>query len=808
MKMLLRGTDAIASGWVIANFPDSQPGAVAGLGASFFVKAMYRLRPDDVPIPWSDGAVIGCGDVAPDGNPFHGISYASDWVPYKPFGEFMAVGTAYSPSRTESVAYQVVMQVGSASKSLDVIGDRVWNTSLLGRHSPGPASPVKAVPLDYAHAWGGPKYPYNPVGRGFRTDAMPNLEVPGDHALKYTAEAQPAGFSPIPPSWPQRSSKLRGPDGQWRRHRWPWLPEQFDYSFFNAAPPDQWIDGFFRGDESLQFENMHPEHAVYTTRLPGMRARCFVTKRQSDDDSQPASLCEVPLSLDTLWVDMDQEKLTIVWRGRTPVRSVKLRDVESLLVLLEPLDEPVHPLAHYKAMFAQEPVVAAVPPAMARKRPDFAAMKANLEAKVEEVKHEIAEVEKLAQQAMNGPQMAKIKAAGHVPPPPQEFAAAVAAARESGEKQLARVREALQRNPTATADQVEAAKKASVLLSQGLTDLLALPAQVAAKQAEFDAKIAAAFPPKKVIDRTAFDVEAARRDGFAKAKLRSADFSGLDLSGVSFAGAFLREAKFANAKLCGADLSGANLCDADLSGADLTGARLHHADLQKAIVAGAVWTQTSLTHAKLSRLDLTGADFSGATGQRPDFTEATLASATFCGANLPQAVFRRAILTDADFTHTHLQGADLSFTNATGIRMADSDLSRLRAGHGADFSNADLRRITADGSIWKGSNLAKANFQQATLVRARFPEARLSEVIFDRCDLAHGVFEDAQLRGAVLTNANLLRVAFDRADLTDASLNNANLYEAGFWDAVLLRTRWEGAEAAESLLEQIGGGKR
>ena len=808
MKMLLRGTDAIASGWVIANFPDSQPGAVAGLGASFFVKAMYRLRPDDVPIPWSDGAVIGCGDVAPDGNPFHGISYASDWVPYKPFGEFMAVGTAYSPSRTESVAYQVVMQVGSASKSLDVIGDRVWNTSLLGRHSPGPASPVKAVPLDYAHAWGGPKYPYNPVGRGFRTDAMPNLEVPGDHALKYTAEAQPAGFSPIPPSWPQRSSKLRGPDGQWRRHRWPWLPEQFDYSFFNAAPPDQWIDGFFRGDESLQFENMHPEHAVYTTRLPGMRARCVVTKRHSDDASPPASLGEVPLSLDTLWVDMDQEKLTIVWRGRTPVRSVKLRDVESLLVLLEPLDEPVHPLAHYKAMFAQEPVVAAVPPAMARKRPDFAAMKANLEAKVEEVKHEIAEVEKLAQQAMNGPQMAKIKAAGHVPPPPQEFAAAVAAARESGEKQLARVREALQRNPTATADQVEAAKKASVLLSQGLTDLLALPAQVAAKQAEFDAKIAAAFPPKKVIDRTAFDVEAARRDGFAKAKLRSADFSGLDLSGVSFAGAFLREAKFANAKLCGADLSGANLCDADLSGADLTGARLHHADLQKAIVAGAVWKQTSLTHAKLSRLDLTGADFSGATGQRPDFTEATLASATFCGANLPQAVFRRAILTDADFTHTHLQGADLSFTNATGIRMADSDLSRLRAGHGADFSNADLRRITADGSIWKGSNLAKANFQQATLVRARFPEARLSEVIFDRCDLAHGVFEDAQLNGAVLTNANLLRVAFDRADLTDASLNNANLYEAGFWDAVLLRTRWEGAEAAESLLEQIGGGKR
>jgi uncharacterized protein YjbI with pentapeptide repeats len=808
MRVIRREKESIATGWVIANFPDSQSGVVAGLGASFFVKAIYRLRPGEVPIPWADEPVTGCGDVALDGNPAHGISYGSDWVPYKLCGEFMAVGTAYSPSFTGSVAYQVRMQVGSAAKSLDVIGDRVWNTSLLGLHSPGPASPVKAVPLTYSHAWGGPKYPYNPVGRGFRTHAMPNLEVPGAHALKYTAEAWPAGFAPIPPSWPQRSSKLRGPDGQWRRHRWPWLPEKFDYTFFNAAPPDQWIDGFFRGDESLAFENMHPEQAVFTTRLPGMRARCFVTKRQADDDSQPAVFCEVPLSLDTLWVDMDREKLSLVWRGRTPVRSVKLRDIETLLVLLEPLDEPDHPLAHYEAMIADGRGAAAAQPTRGRERPDFVAMKAELEARVEAVKKEIADAEALAEQVKVGPQMARLKAAGHVPPPPEEFEAAVAAAKRNAEEQLAHLRVSLERNPAATPEQIETAKRASSLLTQGVSDLLALPAQVAAKKAEFDAKMAAAFPPKKVIDRTAFDVEAARREGFAKAKLRDADFTGLDLSGVSFAGAFLREANFARAKLCGADLSGANLCGADLSGTDLTGARLDHADLQRAIVAGAVWKQASLTQSKLTGLDLTRADFSGATGTRPDFTEAILAAATFCGANLPQAVFRKAVLTDADFTHTHLQDADFGFAKASGIRMADSDLSRLRAGHGADFSCADLRRIKADGSIWKGSNLAKANFQQASLVRARFPEARLPEVIFDRCDLAHGVFEDAQLSGAVLTNANLLRVAFDRADLTDASFDNANLYEAGFWDAVLLRTRWEGAEATESLLEQIGGGKR
>ena len=807
MKIICKNKDTIATGWVIANFPDDQPGAGAGLGASFFVKAIYRLRPDEVPIPWADGPVMGSADIAIDGNPHHGISYASDWVPYKPCGEFLAVGTAHCPPGKPVDSFQVRMQVGAASKSLDVIGDRVWQKTFVGHKKPGPASPVKKVPLSYAHAWGGLEYRYNPVGRGYQTDAMPNLEVPGDHALKYSAEAQPAGFGPIPAAWPQRSEKLRGPDGQWERHRWPWLPDNFDYTFFNAASPDQWIERFFKGDESLQFENMHPEHAVYSTRLPGVRARCFVAKQLGDFDLQAPIVCEVPLSLDTLWVDMDQEKMSLVWRGRTPVRSVKLRDVESLLVLLEPLDEPDHPLAYYEAMFAQEPVVAAAPPEMARERPDFAAMKAGMEAKLEAVKKEIAEVEAFAQERIAEP-MAKLKAAGHVPPPPQEFEAAVAAAKQSGEKQLAEVLKSLQNNPRATAEQIESATKASSLFSQGIADVLALPAKVATLKAEFDAKIAAAFPPKKVIDPTNFDLEAARKEGFAKAKLRGADFSGLDLSGVSFAGAILQEAKFVGAKLCGADLSGANLCGADLSGADLTAARLDHADLQKAIVVGALWKQTSLTQAKLSHLDLTGADFSGSMGTHVDFTEAILAGSNFSGSTLPQAVFRRAILTDADFTNTQLPDANVSFAKANGIRMADSDLSRLRAGHGADFCNADLKRIKADGSIWKGSILKKANFQQASLVRARFPESQLQEAIFDRCDLAQGVFEDARMNGAVLTNANLLRTGFDRADLTDASLDGANLYEAGFWDAVLLRATWEGAEATDSLLEQIAGGRR
>lgn len=807
MKLFRRGACPVGTGWVIAHFPDDRWGGEPGLHASFFVKAVYRLRRDATPVAWDAGPVGGSGDVAPDGNPAHGISYPSDWVPRKPFGEFMAVGTAYGPPDAEPGGFQVRITVGKASKSLDVIGDRLWHTSMLGAHSPGPAAPVQSVPLRYDHAWGGPKYPFNPVGCGYRTAHMPNLEVPGDHAAKYSAQAQPAGFAPIPPSWPQRSEKLRGPEGRWNRHRWPWLPEQFDYSFYNAAPPDQWIAGFFTGDEALRFENMHREHAVYATRLPGVRARCFVTKHPEKDVSLPPSLCEVPLSLDTLWVDMDQEKLVLVWRGCTPVGSVKLRDIASLLVLTEPLDEPDHPPDHYAAMMTNDRVPAPAPPSAARPRPDGATLKSRLQAKAEAARREVAEAEKLAQGVITGPRMTAVRAAAPAAQKPQEFAAALEAAGREAVRRIEAVNLALAGHPSATREQLDAAGKAASLLARGLADAAQLPARIAARKAEFDARVAAAFPPSPTIDRTAFDAEAARREGFKDARLRGADFSGLDLSEVTFAGAVLRDAKFVGATLRNADLSAAILCGADLSGADLTGARLDDADLHTAVVTNTVWKGASLTHGNLSRLDLSGADFSAASGIRADFTGANLSGASFAGARLPQAMFRGAVLAGADCTGSDLRDADMSGVRAAGARLADASLSGLRAGQ-ADFTGADFQRSTADGSIWKAATLATVCFRQASLVRARFAEATLSGTVFDRCNLSHAVFEDARMAGAILTNANLLRAAFDRADLSEASFDGANLYEAGFWDAILTSATWRGAEAAESLVARAAWVKR
>ena len=40
---------------------------------------------------------------------------------------------------------------------------------------------------------------------------------------------------------------------------------------FNAAPREQQVKDYLKGDEWLAMENLHPEHAVYRCRLPGLR---------------------------------------------------------------------------------------------------------------------------------------------------------------------------------------------------------------------------------------------------------------------------------------------------------------------------------------------------------------------------------------------------------------------------------------------------------------------------------------------------------------------------------------------------------
>jgi len=792
--------ELLAVGWVVGQLADTVQPFIPGLTGSFFVKATYRLVPDGPPLPWPDKPAAITGDRPLDGDMKNGLAYASDFVPYKPRADFAIIGTAYPPQEA-GASFTVSAQIGALVKELTVFGPRAWvPPRLFGSAQPGPAGPATAVPLRYTHAWGGPESPLNPIGMGRHGPEVPRLEPePAGSRLLHLGDPEPVAFGPIPPDWPFRREKIGTYSKSWKATRWPWLPLDFDWSHANATAPDQWFNGYLRGDERMLLRNMHRACAAYETRLPGVRARVFIEQR-TDLRGDEVSFREVPLDLDTVWADMESEQLVLVWRGRAPVLSAKLKDVRHLLVLLEPLAAPPRSLGEFAALLAARhepadipPPAAAPPPALDDEAKQAAAA---INAAAEKLSRIAADMRDMRSQV--DAKIAEVTqlASG-------KFETAAAEARAKGVELV---------EPTRSLDPQAALALAAGKL-QGTADRLrAVPGTPPEKIAAIEAVVAqlqtlkipepppmpqAPTPPPAAAPEP-FDIERARQGEYVRATLQDLDFSGLDLSGIDFTHASFARSKFVGTRLVGTILRGCDLTHTDCEGADFTAAVLDDADLTAASLPWARFPGASLGAATLAGLELANADFGGSQGGRVDFTGSTLVGAIFAGASLPRAVFTRARLANADFSNASLPSATLESVVAIGANFTAATLTNIRAGGGADFSRATFTRATAAGGVWKAGRFDGATFAGATLVRGLFEDASLREADLDRCDLTKASFEDADLRGAVLTNANLLRVNFAGAMLADARLDGSNLYEAEFRDAVLAGATWEDANVKKS----------
>jgi uncharacterized protein YjbI with pentapeptide repeats len=785
------------------------------LTATFFVRAEFRLRHGEAAEPITERPIVCSGDV-PHAEARQGLAYPTDYVPYKPLGEWMAIGTAHNAGWGDRHKFGARVRIGDHAKLVDVVGDRSWQPTLL-RWEPGPAAAIAAVPLTYDRAWGGPAHAANPLGRGQAGDAMHNLEIPGAWVDSRSSPALPAGFGPLPSTWAQRKQWMGKYNARWIRDHWPWLPPDFDVRFFMAAPEDQWVDGYFRGDEPIVLEQMHPVHAVYQSRLPGVRARCFVSQRSGAGAAERPGhwgdelhFREVPLHLDTVWIDADQEKLVLAWRGHLPVASLKLLDVEHLLSVLEPLDEPDRGLRFFEAMLAAELTPAELAPPF-----DPAALRAEIDAALAQAAKERADLE-----AMMAEQLAKAEAftaakQAEAVAKARELgvdwqlpdAAAIAAAPKTLEEGIAAMRQQLAELQAFTgfdvSQEIVNLKQAIANAEEAAALVAGFPEQVRAREEE----ILSQLPPellvvRKLPDGQPIDLEAARATGFAKYDLRGVDFSGFDLSGIDFREARLTGAKFVRATLGKADLTGANLTAADLTGADLRGATLDDADLTDAVVPYTRWAGASLSRTRLSGLHLAGADFTGVHGLWADFSNAMLAESCFAKADLEKADFYGAIVQRADFSGARLTRAFFAGAHAAGIVLRGADLTNLRAQLKADFTGAIMAGAMADDSAWGTSILDGADFREASLRRAQFSEASLRGAMFDDCNLANAVFDDADLERAMLMHANLLRVTFDRANLRNARLDGANLFEAGLWETKLEGATYAGANVKRTRLAE------
>jgi len=324
-----------------------------GHSLTLIVKGTFDLKPDQTATPSEEQLFLAGDEFYLDDDEMQGSPrYEADFAYFKPRADLLLVGKCHAPRGKPIPACQVTFRVGEKSRSLAVFGDRYWKRNALGVQTITEPEPFTEMELRYENSFGGQDYKYNPVGKGHRKEEtnagknmrlLPNVEAPDSLIDSPRSRPQPAGFGPLGRMWEQRFSRMGTYKGKWLEERWPWFPTDFDWGHFNAAPPEMQLEGYLRGDEALYFQNLHPEQARYQSRLPGLRVRCFVNTATEVETDQ-ARFDEVSMVLDTLWIDMDAQKLVLVWRGWTEVLSEDYEEVRHVFIMSEPLEAAAQPV--------------------------------------------------------------------------------------------------------------------------------------------------------------------------------------------------------------------------------------------------------------------------------------------------------------------------------------------------------------------------------------------------------------------------------------------------------------------------------
>lgn len=258
-------------------------------------------------------------------------------APYKPKSDIHIIANAHAPGSKPATEWQASVSFGVLKKQLNVTGPRFWTKN-------GPlwqlsdALPVSQVPVNYESAYGGNwehngehgYFEENPAGVGFVNKSIldPSTSVPAPSV--YSLDASPPelnvttkveGLGPIAPSWQPRLKFAGTYDDHWKRTRWPELPNDFKFEFFNSAHPDLIYPSFLEGNEQVMLTNLSP-HGKLNFSLPDYLLAMLL--RFEDGELVPA-----PMRLDTVHLDVPSMRAYLVWRGiyalSRPMRVLEAR---------------------------------------------------------------------------------------------------------------------------------------------------------------------------------------------------------------------------------------------------------------------------------------------------------------------------------------------------------------------------------------------------------------------------------------------------------------------------------------------------
>lgn len=755
-------------------------------------------------------------------------------------GEVLVAGKAYAARGEPTAATSVRVQIGSVDKQLYVIGDRQWKTT-----GPSDPAPFVEMPVTWERAFGGEGFARNPLGKGFKPaqvdgrkeHPLPNVEDPKQLVRSPGDRPEPVGLGPLDQSWPQRMERAGTYDREWLETRFPGFAKDFDWEFWNCAPPDQRIQGYFALDERFRIEGMHPAQRAIESRLPGITARLFVIRKREDGEEE---MVEAASRLDTVYLFPGIERGLCVFRGMVPTVEDDGADIKHIIAAFEDPAAP-RPVEHYRAVLERRldkrrgPLHALVdddlmPPWEEPGEPvpedDWNDMTAIVEteglmaqyAQRKADKEIAAARERFVELGLDPAEFDK-----RLPKPAEEppkdlrkigpyldrVEAQLEEARKEGEAKQAEALafaraqceklgldfDELRKNkgkggpPEFRADKELDRMRDLAQLGRNIgSDTSALEQQLA--DPGFEAKLRAAEASVLEAYRrfTHFFPEALVLDGDASARVRA-----------EVEAAAGRKESLARRDLTGADLSGM-----DLEGADLSEALMERADLRGAKLKGA-----NLTGATMARADLRGADLSGAALAHANFGAADLREARLGGADLCDAILYQSDLRGAELKgaaldrvqiiETKLGGVDLSEARAEAVMALEIDLTGAKLA-GARLTMVTFLRCTLEGADFSKAVLPRTSFVECRCDRSSFAEASLEGTRFALgtslagADLRGAVMKQTLFRGCNLAGADLSSAAADDTDFSESDLSGANLYHASAQRSLFIRTNLTGAD--------------
>jgi len=181
----------------------------------------------------------------------------------------------------------------------------------------------------------------NPLGRGFITPWYQKAKQPrrfpapritdprkpctaADFAAQIAGEIAtpcllPAGLGITGRVWQPRLALAGTYDDVWQQKRHPYLPADFDFRYWNCAPPDQQIP-YPTLPLSVNLEGLSPDEKIQFS-LPEHTA--FILLRMNNGLWLPQ-----PTQIDTIDIDAERLEVTICWRALIPANA-QVRVIEA-----------------------------------------------------------------------------------------------------------------------------------------------------------------------------------------------------------------------------------------------------------------------------------------------------------------------------------------------------------------------------------------------------------------------------------------------------------------------------------------------